>query len=41
MRDEFKHSIIPFDDRKIDNLTENIVSNIISEFAEELNNFPL
>ncbi|CAD8150336.1 unnamed protein product [Paramecium pentaurelia] len=40
-KEGFKKSIIPFDDRKIDNLTENIVQNIISEFAEELNNFPL
>ena len=38
---ELKNSIIPFDDRKVDNLTEHIVQNIISEFAEELNNFPL
>ncbi|CAK56319.1 unnamed protein product (macronuclear) [Paramecium tetraurelia] len=34
-------SIIPFDDRKIDNLTDYIVQNIISEFAEEMNDFPL
>ncbi|CAD8058482.1 unnamed protein product [Paramecium sonneborni] len=38
---DHRRSIIPFDDRKIENLTENIVQNIIVEFAEELNNFPL
>ncbi|CAK82137.1 unnamed protein product (macronuclear) [Paramecium tetraurelia] len=37
----YRKSIIPFDDRKIDSVTENIVQNIIVEFAEELNNFPL
>ncbi|CAD8060360.1 unnamed protein product [Paramecium sonneborni] len=38
---DYKRSIIPFDDRKIESLTENIVQNIIIEFADELNNFPL
>lgn len=32
---------MPFDDRRVESVTETIVQQIIQEFAEELNNFPL
>ncbi|KAM3133062.1 hypothetical protein pb186bvf_014779 [Paramecium bursaria] len=38
---ENRQPIVPFDDRRVESITEFLVQQIIVEFAEELNNFPL